>query len=267
MSPAGPVAHTSSSARAASPVIDRFSFVHQPLTRNGSITVRVTSLTGKYQSGDPVPVANPSAGVVSGVQPWAKVGVIIKASTDAGIALRGGDGYRQPRRPHAVRLHARPRRSARNGLQRVAALAAADPLRRHAHRLRLDRRPRLDEDRGSPHRRLGRHGAGRAFRRVPRLHGEQAAFRRIQLERRPGSRDRRLRPCQPPRRSAHRSLARRPGRRDRSRTRPAGERSRVSARRAAASRSQALATSRPAESTRIRAWGTRSSARSWQCSC
>jgi ABC-type transport system involved in multi-copper enzyme maturation permease subunit len=49
-------------------VKDQFYFVHQPLAGNGSITVRVTSLT----SGD--------------LQPWAKAGIIIKANTVPGSA-------------------------------------------------------------------------------------------------------------------------------------------------------------------------------------
>jgi hypothetical protein len=51
------------------PVDDQFYFVHQSLPGNGTITVRVTSLTGT-----PAP------------QPWAKAGIIIKASTAQGSA-------------------------------------------------------------------------------------------------------------------------------------------------------------------------------------
>ena len=50
-------------------VTDSFYFVHQPLAGNGSITVRVTSLTGQ-----------------AGLQPWSKAGVIIKAGTRPGSA-------------------------------------------------------------------------------------------------------------------------------------------------------------------------------------
>jgi ABC-type transport system involved in multi-copper enzyme maturation permease subunit len=49
-------------------VVDQFYFVHQSLAANGSITARVTSLTS------------------SNLQPWAKVGIMIKASTKAGSA-------------------------------------------------------------------------------------------------------------------------------------------------------------------------------------
>lgn len=63
-------------------VTDTFSFVHQPLTGDGSITVRVTSLTGLIPSfGDDSP-----DGVQSGLQEWAKAGIIIKEDTTPGSA-------------------------------------------------------------------------------------------------------------------------------------------------------------------------------------
>ncbi len=82
-------------------VTDAFYFVRQPLPGNGTITVRVTSLTGTYtqglaQAGQGPPPAD------KGLEPWAKAGIIIKASTRAGHGVRGHDGYRQPRRAHAV---------------------------------------------------------------------------------------------------------------------------------------------------------------------
>jgi regulation of enolase protein 1 (concanavalin A-like superfamily) len=61
-------------------VSDSFYFVHQPLAGNGSITVRVTSLTGQI----PVPV--PGAAMRAALVPWAKAGIIIKASTSPGSA-------------------------------------------------------------------------------------------------------------------------------------------------------------------------------------
>ncbi len=51
-------------------VIDSFYFVHQPLARSGSVTARMTSLAG-----------------AGGLAPWAKAGVIVKAS------LRPGSAY------------------------------------------------------------------------------------------------------------------------------------------------------------------------------
>jgi ABC-type transport system involved in multi-copper enzyme maturation permease subunit len=68
-------------------VTDSFYFVHQPLSGNGSISIRVTSLAGKY-SGHPEkdPSQSPLADMRSGVQPWAKAGIIIKANTREGSA-------------------------------------------------------------------------------------------------------------------------------------------------------------------------------------
>jgi ABC-type transport system involved in multi-copper enzyme maturation permease subunit len=67
-------------------VTDQFSFVHQTLTGNGSITVAVTSLTG----GVLVPVKHgqqlPPFLQQVGLQPWAKAGLIIKASLKSGSA-------------------------------------------------------------------------------------------------------------------------------------------------------------------------------------
>jgi ABC-type transport system involved in multi-copper enzyme maturation permease subunit len=65
-------------------VTDRFFFVHQPLAGDGSITVRVTALTGLLptpQAGRDAPV-----GTRPGLAPWAKAGIIIKESTKQGSA-------------------------------------------------------------------------------------------------------------------------------------------------------------------------------------
>jgi len=68
-------------------VADDFYFVRQPLAGNGSITVRVTSLTGLYSThGAFTPGQSPTAGMTPGVQPWSKAGIIIKASTRQGAA-------------------------------------------------------------------------------------------------------------------------------------------------------------------------------------
>jgi len=72
-------------------VTDSFYFVHRPLTGNGDITVRVTSLTGQ------IPAI--SGAMHSGLAPWAKAGIIIKASTRPGSAyaammVTGGHGVR-----------------------------------------------------------------------------------------------------------------------------------------------------------------------------
>jgi ABC-type transport system involved in multi-copper enzyme maturation permease subunit len=68
------------------PVTDSFTFVRQPLTGNGSITVRMTSLTGRYGGGSGPANQGPVAGSKVGVQPWSKAGIIIKQSTRPGSA-------------------------------------------------------------------------------------------------------------------------------------------------------------------------------------
>jgi ABC-type transport system involved in multi-copper enzyme maturation permease subunit len=69
-------------------VSDSFYFVRQPLAGNGSLTVRVTSLTGLYAThpGFAAAGGSPTAGMTPGVQPWSKAGIIIKASTARGSA-------------------------------------------------------------------------------------------------------------------------------------------------------------------------------------
>jgi len=61
-------------------VTDSFYFVHRPLDGNGSITVRVTALTGGNTS------HNPGGQGAAGLQPWSKAGIIIKESTRQGSA-------------------------------------------------------------------------------------------------------------------------------------------------------------------------------------
>jgi ABC-type transport system involved in multi-copper enzyme maturation permease subunit len=69
-------------------VTDSFYFVRQPLGGNGSITARVTSLTGLYSTHDATAAGggSPTAGMTPGVQPWSKAGIIVKASTRQGAA-------------------------------------------------------------------------------------------------------------------------------------------------------------------------------------
>lgn len=80
-------------------VQDTFYFVHQPLTGNGSITARLASLTGRYSPGG-IPAGGPQpSSMRAGLQPWAKVGVMVKASTKPGAAyaammLTGQHGVR-----------------------------------------------------------------------------------------------------------------------------------------------------------------------------
>ncbi|HEY1126420.1 MAG TPA: hypothetical protein VGF83_01540, partial [Actinomycetota bacterium] len=75
-------------------VNDKFYFVHQPLAGEGSIVVRVTSLTGIITY--PPPDHN---AIVAGVVPWAKAGIIIKQSTKQGstyaaVMVTGARGVR-----------------------------------------------------------------------------------------------------------------------------------------------------------------------------
>ncbi|GAA4505980.1 hypothetical protein GCM10023191_062480 [Actinoallomurus oryzae] len=75
-------------------VNDRFFFVHRSLTGDGSITVRLTSLTGIITYPPPDHDA-----IVPGLVPWAKAGVIIKDGTRPGsayaaVVLTGRHGVR-----------------------------------------------------------------------------------------------------------------------------------------------------------------------------
>jgi hypothetical protein len=68
-------------------VTDSFYFARQPLAGNGTITVRVISLSGKHVnlgSGGPVQVG--SGDLVPGLAEWAKAGIIVKQSTRQGSA-------------------------------------------------------------------------------------------------------------------------------------------------------------------------------------
>jgi len=61
-------------------VTDSFDFARQPMTGNGSITARVTSLADGELPGQGAGSSTRTA------QPWAKAGIMIKASTTAGSA-------------------------------------------------------------------------------------------------------------------------------------------------------------------------------------
>jgi ABC-type transport system involved in multi-copper enzyme maturation permease subunit len=69
-------------------VSDSYYFVHQALRGNGSLTVRVTSLTGRYSppGGGIAPGPDPEQNFTSGIQPWAKAGILVTASTRQGSA-------------------------------------------------------------------------------------------------------------------------------------------------------------------------------------
>ncbi len=82
-------------------VTDAFYFVNRSLAGDGSLTVRVTALTGLIPPLDRPARAGqgPLANLRSGVEPWAKAGLILKASTTRGspyaaIMITGGNGVR-----------------------------------------------------------------------------------------------------------------------------------------------------------------------------
>jgi ABC-type transport system involved in multi-copper enzyme maturation permease subunit len=68
-------------------VNDSFYFVRQPLAAGGSITVRVTSLTGEIESGVSGHVTpGMRRGLQRGLVPWAKAGIILEQGTRQGSA-------------------------------------------------------------------------------------------------------------------------------------------------------------------------------------
>ncbi|MGP3916435.1 hypothetical protein [Nonomuraea sp. 10N515B] len=77
-------------------VRDKYYFVHQPLKGNGSITARVSDMTGQIRLPDVVPgVRNVKEGVV----PWAKAGLLLRQSLKQGspyaaVMLTGDHGVR-----------------------------------------------------------------------------------------------------------------------------------------------------------------------------
>jgi hypothetical protein len=77
-------------------VRDKYYFVHQPLKGNGSVTARVSDMTGQMRLPDAVPgVRNVEEGVV----PWAKAGLLVRESLKQGtpyaaVMLTGAHGVR-----------------------------------------------------------------------------------------------------------------------------------------------------------------------------
>jgi ABC-type transport system involved in multi-copper enzyme maturation permease subunit len=81
------------------PVTDSFYFAHRPLDGNGSITVAMTSLTGQIPDFSESGGGNAGPQMRSGLVPWAKAGIIVKASTRQGSAyaammITGSHGVR-----------------------------------------------------------------------------------------------------------------------------------------------------------------------------
>lgn len=81
-------------------VSDSYYLVRQPLAGNGSITVRITSLTGLHGGGNVHEAGqNPLAGMSKGLVPWAKAGLILTSSTKPGspyaaMMVTGAHGVR-----------------------------------------------------------------------------------------------------------------------------------------------------------------------------
>jgi ABC-type transport system involved in multi-copper enzyme maturation permease subunit len=85
-------------------VADSYEMVHRTLTGDGTITVQVASLTGilppkDHSFGEPIPPAVPLSDGHPGLEPWAKAGLIITASTRQGapyaaVMLAAGHGVR-----------------------------------------------------------------------------------------------------------------------------------------------------------------------------
>jgi ABC-type transport system involved in multi-copper enzyme maturation permease subunit len=80
-------------------VTDSFSLVRQPLTGNGTMTARVTALTGEHANLSAGPAQAGNGNMVPGLAAWAKAGIIIKQSTRQGSAyaammVTGSNGVR-----------------------------------------------------------------------------------------------------------------------------------------------------------------------------
>ncbi len=67
-------------------VVDSFYFVRQLLSGDGSLTVRVTSLTSEYQPNSGFIGPQSKISLTKGVMPWSKAGIIITQSTKQGSA-------------------------------------------------------------------------------------------------------------------------------------------------------------------------------------
>src|ERR1035438_5018410 len=75
-------------------VSDTYMFVHQALAGDGTLTVRVTSLSGAHPSLSPASgnafgessKVQPDARLQPGLAPWAKAGIILEPDTNQGTA-------------------------------------------------------------------------------------------------------------------------------------------------------------------------------------
>lgn len=75
------------------PVVARYAFAHRSLTGDGSLSARVSALTGYVAAAGSGTVVRPDgaapAVVEADLRPWAKAGLVIAASTDPGASYGG----------------------------------------------------------------------------------------------------------------------------------------------------------------------------------
>ena len=81
--PGGPCHYVIPTGPGGEAVTDTYYFVHRPLAADGSITVRVTSLTGIIETG--LTPQGP-AHTTPGLPPWSKAGLLVTAGTRQGSA-------------------------------------------------------------------------------------------------------------------------------------------------------------------------------------
>ena len=65
-------------------VVDQKTFVHRTLSGDGTITARLTAMSGRYPADGGSPDGD--QGLVAGLLPWSKAGVLVKDGTAAGSA-------------------------------------------------------------------------------------------------------------------------------------------------------------------------------------
>ncbi|MEY9967866.1 ABC-type transport system involved in multi-copper enzyme maturation permease subunit [Streptacidiphilus sp. MAP12-16] len=81
------------------PVTDDLSFVHQGVTGDGTVTARLSSMAGYYLPLNANGPVDSLAGLSKGLEPWARAGIIVKASTTPGapyvaVVATGANGVR-----------------------------------------------------------------------------------------------------------------------------------------------------------------------------
>ena len=176
---------------AGEPVNDSFYFVHQPLTGDGTITVRVTSMTGLLRRRQPARRGT-TRRTPARALPMGQGRHHHQGEPQSRVRVRGDDGRCRQRRAHAVELHRGHTRPVRRGQSGEPAVAAADPVRRRDHWLRIGGRHALD---ASGHRRtagVADYCAGGPIRRRARVLGNLGLAWHLVSDRRPHARHRDL---------------------------------------------------------------------------